>query len=47
MKINKITENDDSSFEELKWKFALQNSGIGLWDWDSKTNQVFYSKESK
>ncbi len=44
----KLTSNTpDSSFEDLKWKFALQNSGIGFWDWDSKTNKVFYSKESK
>jgi len=47
MKINENAKNEDSTFEELKWKFALQNSGIGLWDWNSKTSKVFYSKESK
>jgi len=37
------------AFEELKWKFALENSNIGLWDWDNSDNQnyVFFSKESK
>lgn len=30
-----------------KWKFAVQNSNIGVWDWDAKTNQVFLSEESK
>lgn len=47
MKTNENSKIEAKAFEELKWKFALQNSGIGLWDWDSKTNQVFYSKESK
>lgn len=31
----------------LKWQFALEGPGDGLWDWDAKTNKVFYSKEWK
>lgn len=36
-------------FEKLKWKFALENSDIGIWDWNNTCNSglVFYSKESK
>lgn len=36
-------------FEKLKWKFALENSNIGIWSWDNTDNQdrVFFSKESK
>ena len=36
-------------FEKLKWKFALENSNIGIWDWNNANNagRVFYSKESK
>ncbi|WP_397362921.1 PAS domain-containing protein [Olleya sp. R77988] len=30
-----------------KWQYALKNSGIGMWDWDAKSNTVFYSEESK
>ncbi|TNJ42171.1 PAS domain-containing sensor histidine kinase [Tamlana fucoidanivorans] len=31
----------------LKWRFAVKNSKIGVWDLDTKTNKVFYSTESK
>ncbi|WP_187269341.1 PAS domain-containing sensor histidine kinase [Algibacter pacificus] len=31
----------------MKWKFAVENSKIGVWDWNAKTNKIFYSKESK
>ncbi len=36
-------------FEKLKWQFALENSNIGIWDWDNTDNldRVFFSKESK
>ena len=37
----------NNPLNDEKWKFALKNSGIGVWDWNSKTNEVFYSKESK
>ncbi|WCO03025.1 sensor histidine kinase [Psychroserpens ponticola] len=35
------------NLDELKWKFALENSNVGLWDWNASTNEVFYSKETK
>ena len=38
---------NESTLENQKWKFALENSGIGVWDWNAKTNVVIYSKESK
>jgi PAS domain S-box-containing protein len=37
----------DSDIEELKWQIALENSNVGLWDWNAATNQVFYSKKTK
>ncbi|HLT52488.1 MAG TPA: PAS domain-containing sensor histidine kinase [Flavobacteriaceae bacterium] len=40
---NNTQYNDESN----KWKVALENSKVGLWDWDAKTNEVFYSRESK
>ncbi len=42
---NKVEDNQ--SFEELKWKIALENSNIGVWDWNSISDEVFYSKQSK
>lgn len=44
LQVKKTNSND---FENLKWKFALENSNIGVWDWNSETNSVVYSKESK
>ncbi len=43
------TEERIEQFEKLKWKFALENSNIGIWDWNNTNNSgiVFYSKESK
>ncbi|WP_289044414.1 PAS domain-containing protein [uncultured Olleya sp.] len=38
---------ENQTIKNQKWHFALENSGIGVWDWNSKTNEVFYSKESK
>lgn len=32
---------------EQRWKFALEGAGDGVWDWDIKTDQVFFSKRWK
>ncbi len=32
---------------EERWKFALEGSGDGVWDWDIRTNKVFYSPRWK
>lgn len=32
---------------ELRWKFALEGSKDGVWDWNLKTNKVFFSKQWK
>ena len=32
---------------ELRWKFALEGSGDGLWDWDLVNNTVLFSKRWK
>lgn len=41
--------NEKERFQKLKWQFALENSNIGVWDWDNTQNKdlVFFSKESK
>jgi PAS domain S-box-containing protein len=32
---------------EERWKFALEGSGDGVWDWDAQSNKVFYSPRWK
>ncbi len=32
---------------EERWKFALEGSGDGAWDWDAQTNKVFFSSRWK
>ncbi|MBT9528275.1 MAG: PAS domain S-box protein [Rhizobacter sp.] len=32
---------------EERWKFALDGSGDGLWDWDGRTNKFYYSTRWK
>lgn len=32
---------------EERWKFAIDGSGDGLWDWDAQTNKVFFSSQWK
>ena len=32
---------------EERWQFALDGAGHGVWDWNTKTNQMFYSRRWK
>lgn len=32
---------------ETRWRFALEGSRDGVWDWDPQTNMVYYSKQWK
>lgn len=32
---------------ELRWQFAIEGAGDGLWDWNAKTNKVFFSRQWK
>ena len=32
---------------EMRWKFAIEGSGDGLWDWNMQENTIFYSERWK
>lgn len=34
---------DALAASELRWRFAIEGNGDGLWDWDAQTNEVFFS----
>lgn len=36
--------NKNLAESEQRWKYALEGSGDGVWDWDIKTNHVFFSR---
>jgi PAS domain S-box-containing protein len=32
---------------QQRWRFALESSGFGMWDWDMVTNETFFSRQWK
>lgn len=44
--ITQQKENEKTILDaELRWQFAIESSGDGLWDWDLQTNNIFFSKQ--
>lgn len=39
--------NNKLILSEQRWKFALEGSGDGVWDWNVQTNEVEFSKQWK
>ena len=37
----------DLKESELRWNFALEGAGDGVWDWNAQSNEVFYSQQWK
>lgn len=46
--ISEQKQNEQALIEsEYRWKFAVDGSGDGLWDWNIASNKVFYSPNWK
>lgn len=41
-----LNGDSDLSIKEIRNQFAIEASGVGVWDWDLSTDKVFYSPES-
>lgn len=39
--------HDELENSKLKWQFAVEGNGDGLWEWDIKTDQFYFSKQWK
>lgn len=44
---NQVLSEQALRESELRWQFALEGAGDGLWDWNAQTNKVFFSKRWK
>lgn len=42
-RLRKLNEKLKESDE--RWRFALENAGAGVWDWDAETNTTLYSRQ--
>lgn len=40
-------ERDSRREAEARWRYAIEGSGDGLWDWDINSGKVFYSERWK
>jgi len=47
LEIRVLDEKKRAELSEMRWRFAVDGSGVGLWDWDMISNEVFYSKQWK
>ncbi|MGK5093416.1 PAS domain-containing protein [Deltaproteobacteria bacterium TL4] len=52
--VGTITDNSELKLaedllkeSETRWQFAVDGSELGLWDWNTQTNEVFFSKQWK
>lgn len=41
LKLKELENNEE------RWQFALEGTGLGVWDWNLETNEIFYSKSWK
>lgn len=46
-KYSRLSRSNTKAFDLYKYKYALDNSHIGVWEWDMKNNKMYYSDESK
>ncbi len=43
----RIKAEEELRRSEARWQFALENSDVGLWDWDLTTNRIHFSDQWK
>jgi len=43
----RVKAEEDLRRSEARWQFALEGAGDGVWDWNARTNHVYYSPQWK
>ncbi|MGK9476808.1 PAS domain-containing sensor histidine kinase [Melioribacter sp. OK-6-Me] len=42
-----LQQNEELIEQEKRWNYAFEGAGDGVWDWNLKTNEVYFSKNWK
>ncbi len=45
--IERLQSRKELQESELRWQFALDNAGDGVWDWNAETDEVYFSPKWK
>ncbi len=45
--VRSLRHKEEAAETELRWRFAIESSDLGLWDWDAVSNRVFFSPHWK
>lgn len=45
--VRSLRHKEQMAETELRWRFAIESSDLGLWDWDAVSNRVFFSPHWK
>lgn len=42
-----LNHSVNTLIDEMKYRYAVENSNIGVWEWDMRTNKIYHSHKAK